>query len=293
MKSDSTDNNLVDLTSISHDNLVHNDGIINNDDYDNSFVGSGIPRAVSINISQASLSKDPYAKFKFPRTDPDLSEAGKMEISSISSLEYICNLFCGKLEPGLKKIWDNLAGRDVSIPEISKSGMQMTAYDLRKQCSDFRKVQEKESYVKNLSGKLSPETLNPSSPHLVDIFTTELLKNVPKFQTPSEGLLFDFLQEHDTSQKIIQKLDSLINDKQFDLLWILLGLIETHMIFKKYKKKVQKFVTLLKKGVVHQYKSNYYLRFISRAIMQTGKMGSIRIEIVQQMKISWYQIARK
>ena len=97
----------------------------------------------------------------------------------------------------------------------------------------------------------------------MDIFTTELLKNVPKFQTPSEGLLFDFLQEHDTFQKIIQKLDSLINDKQFDLLWILLGLIETHMIYKKYKKKVQKFVKLLKKGVVHQYKSNYYLRFIS------------------------------
>ena len=116
MNSDSTDNNLVNLTSISHDDLVHNDGIINNDDYDNSFVVSGIPRAVSINISQASLGKDPYAKFKFPRTDPDSSEAGKMEISSISSLEYICNLFCGKLEPGLKKIWDNLAGRDVSIP---------------------------------------------------------------------------------------------------------------------------------------------------------------------------------
>ena len=89
MKSDHTSNDLVGLTSISRSSFVHNDFIINNDDYDNDLVGSGIPHTVSINMSQANLSKDPYSKFKFPRTDPPLSEAGKMEISKISGLEYI------------------------------------------------------------------------------------------------------------------------------------------------------------------------------------------------------------
>ena len=197
MISDNTDN-------ISHDNIVHNidhndDSIINNDyNYDSNFVVSGIPRELTINISQTSLNKDPYAKFKFPKSDPELNEAGKLEVSTLSSLEYLINLFCHRLDPGLKKIWDEMAGRDVTTSEISKAGMLMTVYDIRKQCSDFKKSQEKENYVKDLNAKLSHENL--------DVFTTELLKNVPKFQTPSKGLLFDFLSEHNTSQKILQKL---------------------------------------------------------------------------------------
>ena len=51
-----------------------------------------------------------------------------------------------------------------------------------------------------------------------------------------------------------------------------------NVIFKKDKKRVQKFVQLLKKNIIHKYKLNYYLRFISRAIMQSEKLGNIRIE---------------
>ena len=269
MISDNTDN-------ISHDNIVHNidhndDSTINNDyNYDSDFVVSGIPRELTINISQTSLNKDPYAKFKFPKSDPELNEAGKLEVSTLSSLEYLINLFCHRLDPGLKKIWDEMAGRDVTTSEISKAGMLMTVYDIRKQCSDFKKSQEKENYVKDLNAKLSHENL--------DVFTTELLKNVPKFQTPLKGLLFDFLSEHNTSQKILQTLEFLISEKQFEFLWDLFDQIQTHMIFKRYKKRVQKFVQLLKKGIIHKYKLNYYLRFISRAIMQSEKLGNIRIE---------------
>ena len=102
MISDNTDN-------ISHDNIVHNivhndNSIINNDyDYDGNFVVSGIPRELTINISQTSLSKDPYAKFKFPKSDPELNEAGKLEVSTLSSLEYLINLFCHRLNPGLRE----------------------------------------------------------------------------------------------------------------------------------------------------------------------------------------------
>ena len=155
-------------------------------------------------------------------------------MSTLDSLGYLINLFCHRLDPGLKKVWDEIAGRDVTTPEISRSGMLTTIYDIRKHCADYKKSQDKENYVKNLNAKFSQGNL--------DIFTTELLKNVPKFRTPLKGVLFDFLSEHNTSQKILRKFESLIYETQFEYLWDLFDQIQTHMIFKKDKKRVQKFV---------------------------------------------------
>ena len=190
-------NDLITPTSISHSNLLHNILIINNEN--EILVDSGIPRIFNVNISQVSLNKGPYNKYKFPGEDPPLSEAGMMHISKIESLEYLVNLFCGRLDPGLKEEWDKLAGRDISVPEISAAGMQLTQYDIRQQCSLYKKAREKESYVNNLSGKFSPKNLNsmpPISSHPVDVFPSGLLQNeVPKFQAPSSGLLFQFLLE--------------------------------------------------------------------------------------------------
>ena len=141
LKSVHAKNDLITQTSISRNNLEHNNLIINNDN--DILVDSGIPRIFNVNISQVGLNKDPYSKYKFPREDPPLSEAGKMQISNISSLEYLVNLFCGRLDPGLKEEWDKLAGRDISVPEISASGMQLTQYDLRQQCSLYKKARKK------------------------------------------------------------------------------------------------------------------------------------------------------
>ena len=49
-----------------------------------------------------------------------------MEIPKIDSLEYLVNIFAGKLDPELKQEWDELSGRDTSVPEISPNGMQLT-----------------------------------------------------------------------------------------------------------------------------------------------------------------------
>ena len=119
-------NDLITPTSISHSNLLHNNLIINNEN--EILVDSGIPRIFNVNISQVGLNKGPYDKYKFPREDPPLSEAGMMHISKIESLEYLVNLFCGRLDPGLKKEWDELVGRDISVPEISAAGMQLTQW---------------------------------------------------------------------------------------------------------------------------------------------------------------------
>ena len=159
-----------------HDSMIvnNNEGIINNDiNYDVSCVESGIPRVVTIDISQTNLSKDPYAKFRFPKVDPELCEAGKIEVSTLDSLGYLINLFCHRLDPDLKEIWDTIAGRDISTPEISSCGMLTTIYDIRKHCGDFKKARDKEDYVRNLNDKFSQGN--------VDLFTSELFKNVPRF----------------------------------------------------------------------------------------------------------------
>ena len=106
--------------------------------YINAEVGSRqiIPDTISINATTFEKKQGPYEKFRFPKIDPPLSEAGKLEIPKIQSLQYVVNLACGKLEPELKEIWDRVAPRDVSCPEISKSGMQ-----LKNQCSKYTRME--------------------------------------------------------------------------------------------------------------------------------------------------------
>ena len=97
-----------------------------------------VPKQICINATNLERKKGPYDQFKFPRTDPPLTEAGKLEIPKIESLEYIVNLLAGKLQPELKNIWDQISGRDVSKTEISKSGMQLTGYDIKNlACEDM------------------------------------------------------------------------------------------------------------------------------------------------------------
>ena len=55
LKSVQAYDDLVNPTPISRSSFVHNDFIINNDNYDNDVL-------VFVNISQTNLSKDPYSK---------------------------------------------------------------------------------------------------------------------------------------------------------------------------------------------------------------------------------------
>ena len=153
-------NDFIAPTSVSNIPLSNiklsvNDLVIKNE---NEYtVGSGISRNFYANTSIISTNMGQYDKYKFPSKDSPLSEAGKLDIPKIESLEYIINLFVGKLDLDLKREWDELAGRDTSVPEISSNGMQLTMYDIRQHCALFRKVREKEMYVHKMSENLSAE----------------------------------------------------------------------------------------------------------------------------------------
>merc|ERR1712215_335780 len=118
----------------------------------NSFdlIKQTIPIQLSVNTINLG-QKDPYAQFRFPKLDPPLTKAGKLEIPKLESLEYLVNLLAGKLQPDLKKVWDQLAGRDVTKNEISKSGMQLTGFDIKNECAKYKKECEKKRYVTSLT----------------------------------------------------------------------------------------------------------------------------------------------
>ena len=97
-----------------------------------------VPNQICINATNLGQKKGPYDQFKFPRSDPPLTKAGNLEIPKLESLEYIVNLLAGKLQPDLKNIWDQISGRDVSKTEISKSGMQLTGYDIKNECAIYK-----------------------------------------------------------------------------------------------------------------------------------------------------------
>ena len=190
----------VALTSVCQPPLIHSnltfDKIVINDEKHN-MVSSGIPNSFYVNTSLVKSPGGPYDKFKFPSKDGPLTEAGKLEISKIESLEYIVNLLCGKLDLDLKQEWDEIAGRDTSIPEISSNGLQLTKYDIRQQCTNFRKNQEKEKYVNRISGGLNGHMSNDSNKlkkggshiiksHPINVFAA-------KISPPSEGAFFEFL----------------------------------------------------------------------------------------------------
>ena len=143
---------------------------------------SGIPSIIHVNLTQPQV-KDPYAKFRFPKVDPDPSPASKIEISPLESLSYIINVACHKLEPDLKEVWDSIIGRDSSIPEISKNGTLLTSFDIKRLCGDFRKNKGKEDYVKMLKEQIEKEKEN------MDFYSAELINNSPRFRVPSLSLI--------------------------------------------------------------------------------------------------------
>ena len=79
--------------------------IINNGT--NNITSSGIPHTFFANTSLIKSTGSQYDKFKFPSKDRPLTEAGKLEISKLESLEYVVNLLCGRLDLDLKNLFAN------------------------------------------------------------------------------------------------------------------------------------------------------------------------------------------
>ena len=227
--------------------------------------------------------KDPYAKFRFPKFDAEPSPASKIEISPLESLSYIINVACHRLEPDLKVVWDEMIGRDSSTPEISKNGMLLTSFDIKKLCGEYKKAKGKETYVKVLKDQIEKENM--------DFYSTELIRNQPRFRVPTSGSLCEFLAQFNTTQKLIQKFENLINEMQFSFLWSLLDQIKLHLIFKKDVKKTEKFIQLMKMNKkLHRFKITYYLRQISRAITLNEKHSRVVIESLNLQQNNLFEL---
>ena len=117
-----------------------------------------IPIQIYVSTINLGTKKDPYSMFRFPKIDPPLTKAGQLEVSKLDSLEYLINLTAGKLRPDLKLVWDQLAGRDTALKEISKSGMQLISYDLTQECAKFKITQQTQRYLNDLISKISKIT---------------------------------------------------------------------------------------------------------------------------------------
>ena len=207
-----------------------------------------VPKQICINATNLERKKGPYDQFKFPRTDPPLTEAGKLEIPKIESLEYIVNLLAGKLQPDLKNIWDQISGRDVSKTEISKSGMQLTGYDIKNECAIYKKACEKARYVTSLTdtdkvtnNKISTQASKTDCQVLASqISQTDVIN----FRNPTDGPLYPILLQCGFDQQSFYDcLFTLFYKCKNDLL-TLLHEIEMYMIYKKHRKKLQRFKSI-------------------------------------------------
>ena len=113
-----------------------------------------IPKTMVIQNLTVSKSKNleirKLARYIFPRNDPGPNLAGQISFTPAQCLEFGVNLCLHRVPQDLKKVWDELAGRDSIIPEISKVGVQSTKYDLRMRGNVYKKEREKKDYIKDL-----------------------------------------------------------------------------------------------------------------------------------------------
>ena len=112
-----------------------------------------IPNEIEIcNLSFKTNVIENYklSRYIFPKHDRGPTKAGLENIKPIQSLEYIVNLCLHRVPRDLKLVWDDLAGRDSSYPEISKIGMQSTRYDLRQRSELYKRKKDKNLYVESL-----------------------------------------------------------------------------------------------------------------------------------------------
>ena len=211
--------------------------------------------------------KDPYAQFRFPKLDPPLTKAGKLEISKLESLEYLVNLMAGKLQPDLKKVWDQLAGRDITKNEISKSGMQLTGYDIKNECAKYKKQNDKVNYVNSLTKISAWESQINNQINQVN------------FIRPTTGPLSEILKEcGDKKQQFHDCLYKKYYKDKADFS-ILLDDIQKNMIQKKSRKIVNRFKRLIECENPKLYKVNYFMRFLARTIQHGKKVyNTIKIQ---------------
>ena len=220
-----------------------------------------IPLQINVSTINMGTKQDPYSMFRFPKIDPPLTKAGQMEVSKLDSLEYIINLTAGKVKPDLKLVWDQLAGRDTALREISKSGMQLTSYDLKQECAKFKKANEKQKYVKELE---------------LSAFDSNVCELT--FIQPKTGQLSEILAECGGNNQTFKTRLYEIYYKNKEKFIILLQEIKLYMIHKNSRKIINRFEKLISHENPKIYKINYFMRYLIRVICN-GKKVSHTIKV--------------
>merc|ERR1711867_282511 len=168
----------------------------------------------------------------------------------------------GKLRPDLKLVWDQLAGRDTALKEISKSGMQLTSYDLKQECAKFKKAKEKQRYIHDLN-KLSA-------------FDSKICEVT--FLQPTSGQLSEILVECGGNNQKFNTCLYKIYYKNKEKFIILLQEIKKYMINKNSKKIVNRFEKLISHENPKIYKVNYFMISCNK-IMCHGKKVSTTVKV--------------
>ena len=277
------------VTNVSY---VHRNILNNNDENHSKFelepdLEQTVPQTLHINsLSLSEINVNKLSRYVFPRRDFGPTIDGQVEIPTIQSLKYVTNMSCHKISPELKSIYDELCGRDISFPEISESGMLATKYDIKAQCTLYKKAREKSDYVANLSrslpkNKAGPDNSTLSGQHLTLDNTGNNLRNQTTIQTNSTDFMLmplserlrDFVIECRASNLALYEGLSKMYYLQVDsfvlILKDMIKLAKSKSLKKKYKK-FEQFIFTHKK--LSNAKFNYFIRLMHRGLSMFWKI---------------------
>jgi hypothetical protein len=245
-----------------------------------------------------NLETRKLARYIFPKNDLGPNLAGQISFTPAQCLEFGVNLCLHRLPKDLKEIWDELAGRDSIIPEISKSGIQSTKYDLRMRGTAYKKEREKRDYIKDLKydirqkefestdslplskqeckakakaiARMGPEKANWAETVNISrcqLAVTQKGINISESEENGEAskIINKFLmdtKEHQNKQSILFKM--YFNEKNSFL--EILESINKYDLTRKIKNKIKHFTFLLGKTVISLGKLRYYIRLMNKCL---------------------------
>ena len=256
------------------------------------------------NNDEISVSK--MSRYVFPKVDLGPNEAGKTEIKPLHCLEYAVNLACHRLTDDIKQHWDELCSRDVSFPEVSKSGILATKYDLKAQIGLYKKQLEKDRYVEllannqkldilaaDLLGEFPNDYPQKSEADILLFNTNTAVSNFsknpsrsaqksPLFAVPENGPLSDFLSVcQEKNMPFVDEMYNLVKnnrDSKKALLFQILQDIKLGFKHKKGRKVITKFAKSFEEGrTIGIKRLAYIIDYMDKIIKNNMKIRELAV----------------
>ena len=227
---------------------------------------------------------DPVSIFKlsrylFPKQDPEPTEAALKDVSVLQALEYVINIASHRLPYDVKQEWDLLCTRDVAFPEITDSGVLATHFDLKNEINNFKRSRSKEQYVANKTEQNGQShtvlTTNVCPSQMASAKCSSnagriLASEVPIFRWPTSGPLLDIVTAwRNEGIEFVNGFHKLIQENYKDdnanSLFPVLKQIRENFLHKKGRKRVDKFVNLVKsRKNIPLKKSIYFVCWVDK-----------------------------